>query len=194
MSTSLALTDSDIETLAGMVGGVRRIERGATFLAPGAIARSAAFVLHGCLRVFFTESDGSERILYFATENWCAADIESWMSGTPASLTIDALEPTEFGIVDTAGLGSLQWAIPSGDRLMRWFTAETLLRHQRRLLGSVRKTATQRYLEFLSLYPGLDLRIPQYHIASYLGISPEFLSKLRKRVTRAATSGVELLQ
>jgi CRP-like cAMP-binding protein len=77
---------------------------------------------------------------------------------------------------------------------MKWFTAATLLRHQQRLLGSVRKTATQRYLDFLSLYPGLDLRIPQYHIASYLGISPEFFSKLRKRVTRKSASELELLQ
>lgn len=193
MSMSLALTNADIESLAAMAG-VQRIERGATFLAPGAIARAAAFVIHGCLRVYFTEPDGSERILYFATENWCAADIESWMSGRPASLTIDALEPTEFVLVDTARLGSLVWTLPAGDRLMKWFTVETLLRHQRRLLGSVRKTATQRYLDFLSLYPGLDLRIPQYHIASYLGISPEFLSKLRKRVTRKSIDDLELLQ
>lgn len=193
MSMSFALTDSEIESLASMAG-VRRIERGATFLAPGAIARSAAYVIRGCLRVFFTESDGSERILYFATENWCAADVESWVSGRPASLTIDALEPTDFVLVDTARLGSLQGTMPAGDRLMKWFTAATLLRHQRRLLGSVRKTATQRYLDFLSLYPGLDLRIPQYHIASYLGISPEFFSKLRKRVTRKSARELELLQ
>lgn len=193
MSMSFALTDSEIEGLAS-TAGVQHIERGATFLAPGVIARSAAFVLRGCLRVFFTEPDGSERILYFATENWCAADVESWMSGEPASLTIDALEATEFVLVDTARLGSLQEGTPAGDRLMKWFTTATLLRHQRRLLGSVRKTATQRYLDFLLLYPGLDLRIPQYHIASYLGISPEFFSKLRKRVTRKSASELELHQ
>jgi len=187
MDMSFTLTDSEIQNLTSMAG-VHRIERGSTFLAPGGIARSAAFVIRGCLRVFFTERDGSERILYFATENWCAADVESLVSGEPATLAIDALEQTDFVLVDDDRLCSLQKLMPSGDRLMKWVTASTLLRHQQRLLGSVRKTATQRYLDFLSLYPGLDLRIPQYHIASYLGISPEFLSKLRKRLTRRIVS------
>ena len=73
---------------------------------------------------------------------------------------------------------------PAGDRIWRALAESALLTFQQRLVGGLRKTAAQRYLDFRRLYPGLDLRIPHYHVAGYLGISPEFLSKLRKRLIR----------
>ena len=111
-------------------------------------------------------------------------DIESFVTGRPTALSIDALEPTEVLVLDKASRPSLESEFPARDRILRTLAETALVGFQKRLMGGMRKTAAERYLNFRRLYPGLELRIPQYHIAAYLGISPEFLSKLRKRLIR----------
>jgi hypothetical protein len=108
------------------------------------------------------------------------------LTGTAATgLTIDALEPTDVWILgETTHTASA--TPPEGDRVWRALAESALLDFQRRLLGGMRKSATQRYAEFRKLYPDLESRIAQYHVAAYLGISPEFLSKLRRRHRRVA--------
>jgi CRP-like cAMP-binding protein len=176
-----SLSDRDLERVASLVT-VRSVERGTTIVAPGEVCAFEGIVARGCLRVFFSEWDGSERVLYFAPEGWWVADIESFLSERPTALGIDAVEATDILTIDKPSLALLGDRIPGGERLIRMLAEETLARLQRRLVGSMRKTAAQRYHEFLSLYPGLEARIPQYEIAAYLAISAEFLSKLRKRL------------
>ncbi len=178
-----SLSDRDLERVASLVT-VRSVEKGTTVVAPGQVCAFEGIVARGCLRVFFSEWDGSERVLYFAPEGWWVADIESFLSERPTALGIDAIEATDILTIDKPSLALLEDHIPGGERLVRVLAEETLVRLQRRLVGSMRKTAAQRYQEFLSLYPGLDARIPQYEIAAYLSISAEFLSKLRKRLLR----------
>ena len=163
---------------------LRRLDRGDRLLAPGEVCSVEGLVTRGCLRTYFIEPDGSERVLYFAPEGWCVTDIDSFRSERPTILGIDALEASDVWIIDKPGRAVLQSEFPGSDRILRLLSENALVACQRRLVGGMRKTATQRYLEFRRLYPGLELRIPQYHIAAYLGISPEFLSKLRKKLIR----------
>jgi CRP-like cAMP-binding protein len=141
----------------------------------------AGIVAKGCLRVYFIESDGSDRVLYFAPEGWLVPDIESLVSTGSTALRIDALEPTDIWIPHDASR-TLSLTLPDADRIWRRLAESALLKFQRRLVGGMRKSAVERYAEFRRLYPGLESRIAQYHIAAYLGISPEFLSKLRRRL------------
>lgn len=97
-------------------------------------------------------------------------------------LGVDALEPTDVLVIDRERLGAA--SEPACDRIWRMLAESALLTFQERLVGGLRKTAAQRYLDFRRLYPGLDSRIAQYHVAGYLGVSPEFLCKLRKRLIR----------
>ena len=138
-----------------------------------------AFVTCGCLRVFFTEEDGSERTMYFAPEGWWVPRLDK--GDAPAAVAIDALEPTEVSLISRAAGG-----VDGLPRLWCALDEWALAALQRRVLGAMRKTAADRYAEFRRVYPGLDARIPQYHVAEYLGISPEFFSKLRSRRLRAA--------
>jgi len=143
-------------------------------------------VTTGCLRVYFTEADGSDRVLFFAPEGWCVADIDGLTGDRSMPLVIDALEATEVWLFD-AWNRTMRTGLTDCERVC-WSLAESALRSlQKRLVGSMRKTAAQRYLDFQALYPGLDCRISQYHVAAYLGISPEFLIKLRKRLIRSAS-------
>lgn len=141
----------------------------------------------GCLRVYFTEADGSDRVLYFAPEGWCVADVGQHGGDRATPLVIDALEATEVWVFDGWGR-TMRAGLTDCERICRSLAESALRTLQKRLIGSMRKTAAQRYQEFQELYPGLDCRISQYHVAAYLGISPEFLSKMRKHLIRAAAT------
>jgi CRP-like cAMP-binding protein len=138
-------------------------------------------VTGGCLRSFFTEADGTDRILYFAPEGWCVGSISTAAGERPPLIAVDALERTDVWVADRRAEVP-EADQPVCDRIWRAVAESALLALQERLIGGLRKTAAQRYLDFRRLYPGLDGRIPQYHVAGYLGVSPEFLSKLRKRL------------
>lgn len=178
---ALALTCSEWETLASLATYCR-VPEGSSLTPVTTDLPFAALVVSGCLRVFSRQTHGSERVLYFAPENWCAADMESWLSGRSANVCVDAVQETECLLIDRSRLSSLHDSGASARRVLMSLTERMLAWQQRRLLGALRKTARQRYLDFLTLYPGLDLKIAQSHIAAYLGVSPEFLSKLRARL------------
>jgi CRP-like cAMP-binding protein len=157
---------------------LRHLTKGENLLAPGEHCRDAALVLQGCLHTSFTETDGMERVLAFGPEGWWVADIESLLLGHASTLRIAALEPTRVLLVDESLLRQPGSGLAHAAGVI---ARQMLVTFQRRLIGSLRKSAADRYEAFRELYPDLDRRIPQYQIAAYLGISPEFLSKLRKR-------------
>jgi CRP-like cAMP-binding protein len=145
-------------------------------------------VASGCLRVYFTESDGSDRVVYFAPEGWCVTGrtAAAFVEDSPV-LHVEALEATDIWMAGRASAperpGSRRF-----DRIWAALAEAALLTMQRRLMGGLRKDAAERYVEFRRLYPGLESRIAQYHVASYLGVSPEFFSKLRRQVLRIHVS------
>jgi CRP-like cAMP-binding protein len=182
---SAMLSDVDLRRVAPLIS-LRYVEKGGALLSPGEICTFEALVVRGCLRTYFVEPEGTERVLSFAPEGWWVSDVESFLSDRPSTLRITALETTELLVLDKANLGLLQSQVPASRPIVRLVAEQTLMMLQRRLIGSMRKSAAQRYVEFRNLYPGLDGRIPQYHIAAYLGISPEFLCKLRRRLPERA--------
>ena len=177
----LRVTDRDLSLFLSSLT-LQQLAKGDQFVTAGETHPIKGIVTHGCLRVYFTESDGTARVLYFAPEGWCLTNINHAAGEWPAELMIDALEPTDVLVIDRAN-GSAP-GDPAVERIWRALAESALVAFQERLVGGLRKTAAQRYLDFRRLYPGLDSRIPQYHVAGYLGISPEFLSRLRKRLIR----------
>jgi CRP-like cAMP-binding protein len=182
LPTDLQVSDRDL-SLFQVSLTLQRLGKGDRLRLAAAPDPIKGLVTKGCLRVYFIESDGTERVLYFAPEGWCLTAIGGAATERHGVLGIDALEPTELWLIDRARAGE-ERSDPACDRIWRALAESALLTFQQRLVGGLRKTAAQRYLDFRGLYPGLDSRIPQYHVAGYLGISPEFLSKLRKRLIR----------
>jgi CRP-like cAMP-binding protein len=173
------IAESDVTQLESVLT-LRGLRKGDPLVVRGTLP-IAGIVAKGCLRVYFIESDGSDRVLYFAPEGWLVPYVESMVSTRSTTLRIDALEPTDVWIPQDA-TRALSLRLPDADRIWRNLAESALLKFQRRLVGGMRKSAMERYAEFRRLYPGLESRIAQYHIAAYLGISPEFLSKLRRRL------------
>ncbi|UOE50886.1 Crp/Fnr family transcriptional regulator [Mucilaginibacter sp. SMC90] len=146
----------------------------------GDIDRHIYFVNEGCLRMFHTDKDGQEHNLCFYPENWWACDIVSFFKAKAATNTIQALEDSQLYYFTLPDLERLFDRVPKFERFFRILTQNGFDMFQRRVTSNLSKTAELRYREFRRHYPGLEQRISQKHIASYLGITPAFLSMMRK--------------
>lgn len=162
----------------------RLIKKNTLLLKSGEICRSICFVNKGCLRIFNTDDNGDEHNISFCPENWWAVDISSFSQQSPAFYALGVLEDTEVFSLGYDTLEKLYISIPKLERFFRILTQNGFHLYQLRITANLSKTAEERYAEFQELYPGLEQRISQKHIASYLGITPVFLSKIRKRKFR----------
>lgn len=150
-------------------------------LRAGDVCRFEGFVIEGCVKTYFTDPEGAEVILTFATEQWWVSDLISFEEQKPARFNIETLEDTRMLVLDRAGKESLLAAFPQLERMFRLMVQRHLASYQNRLYNNIALSAEDRYDRFMDSYPELFQRIPQYQIAAYLGMSPEFLSKIRKR-------------
>jgi CRP/FNR family transcriptional regulator, anaerobic regulatory protein len=146
------------------------------------------FVLRGCLRMYKIDDHGTAHVLQFAAENNWINDLGSFHQFKPSALDIDALEDTVVLQISYNELISLYQAAPKFDRIFRVIIENGFIRLQERLLQNISATADERYQSFQEIYPHLVNRISQVQIASFLGITPEFLSRLRSKRTKAGRS------
>jgi CRP-like cAMP-binding protein len=158
----------------------KTVAKRSILLKPGEIERHIYFVDEGCLRMYHTDKDGQEHNLCFYPENWWACDIISFFKAKRATNSIQALEDTEVCYFSLPALERLFSEVPRFERFFRILTQNGFDMFQRRVTSSLSKTAEQRYREFRRHYPGLEQRISQKQISSYLGITAAFLSMMRK--------------
>ncbi len=144
-----------------------------------------AFVIKGCIRKYYIDANGFEVILQFAIENAWLSDISfSIYEKKPSRVFIETLEECEFFMFTPDTKEALFAKAPKFERAFRILMQRNLAVTQERLFNTISKTATEKYLEFLELYPTLSQRVAQHYIASYLGISAEFLSKIRTKIAK----------
>lgn len=153
-------------------------------LRQGDICRFEGFVVKGCLRVFTLDANGYEHVLYFAPENWWITDIDSFTTQTPSWLFIQALEDSVVMQITKVDKEHLYTTLPITEKLFRIMGQKTLVALQRRMLSALSQTADERYLTFIQKYPDLEQRLTQRQVAAYLGITHEFLSKIRRRLAQ----------
>ena len=144
-----------------------------------------AFVIKGCIRKYYIDANGFEVILQFAIENAWLSDISfSIYEKKPSRVFIETLEECEFFMFTPDTKEALFAKAPKFERAFRILMQRNLVVTQERLFNTISKTATEKYLEFLELYPTLSQRVAQHYIASYVGISAEFLSKIRTKIAK----------
>lgn len=157
----------------------RTIRKRQYLLQAGDVCKFETFVNEGLMRAYSVDEKGQERIVMFAQEGWWTSDLYSFLSGNPAGLNIDALEDTSVLQLEKPDLEKLFLEVPRFERLFRILFQNAFVTHQQRLLSVMSQSAEERYKFFLQKYPGLDQRIPQHQIASFLGITAETLSRIR---------------
>lgn len=163
----------------------RRIKRRQFILQEGDISKHNTFVVEGCFRMYYVDEKGKEHNLQFAVENWWIGDIGSFHSEEPSKLYIEALENSIILQIKKEDQLRLFVDYPKFNRIFRVFTENALVSAQRRILQNISSTAEERYLDFSKRYPHFFNRISNVQIASFLGVTPEFLSTIRSRIAKS---------
>ncbi len=162
----------------------RNIKRRQFILQEGDVCRHYTFVIFGCFKMYGVDKNGTDHIIQFASENEWIAEIGSFYSNKPSRLYIEALEPSMVLQIEKSNLLYLYTNFPKFDRNFRVIMENKLIDLENRMLQNISVTAEERYQIFLEYYPHLANRIPNTQIASYLGITPEFLSKIRNNIAK----------
>ena len=153
-------------------------------LSAGEIATCTYFVNSGILRSFNINDNIIEHVLHFACEGWWIGDMYSYISEKPGNLFIEVLEDAEVVIITKENHQKLYQEIPKLERFFRILAENSLVSHQERLMDNLSLTAEERFEKFCSKYPTLIQKVPQKQIASYIGVTPEFFSKMKARLLK----------
>jgi len=162
----------------------KSIKRKEFLLKEGDICSTENFITKGCLRAYTIDANGFEHILMFAIEDWWISDLYSFLTQTPASYYIDALEDTEVLQISKLDVDALLQRIPKFERFYRMVFQNALIAQRQRINQNLSFTAEQRYLNFIDKYPAMEQRLSQKHVAAFLGITPEFLSMIRRKIAK----------
>lgn len=166
----------------------KKLRKKQFLLQEGDIQKQRAFVTSGCLRSYSIDKNGFEHVLQFAPAGWWIGDMRSYIMQQPGILYIDAIDDSELLLLSKEAIDQLFLTIPKLERLFRILTENSLATYQQRLIDNLSLPAIERYNNFCRLYPSLIELLPQKQIASYIGVTPEFLSKmLRQRTDKTST-------
>lgn len=163
----------------------RRVKRRQFILEEGEICKLNTFVVEGCFRMYFVDEKGKEHNIQFAVEDWWIGDIGSFHSEEPSKLYIEAIENSVILQISKQDQLDLFVNYPKFNQIFRVFTENALVTYQRRVLQNISSTAEERYLDFVKRHPYFFNRISNVQIASFLGVTPEFLSTIRKKIAKS---------
>lgn len=180
----LPLTEEE-EVFVNELFTERKIRRRQFILQEGDICKHNTFVVEGCFRMYMVDEKGKEHNLQFAIENWWIGDIGSFHSDQPSKLYIEALENSVILQIKKENQISLFVDHPKFNRIFRVLAENAMVSLQKRILQNISSTAEERYLDFVDHYPHFFNRISNVQIASYLGVTPEFLSTIRKKIAKS---------
>lgn len=162
----------------------KSVRRKEFLLRDNEISKYLIFVANGCLRTYSIGRDGSEHILNFAPINWWCGDLYSFISGKRSNLFMEALTPTEIFQISKKSLDILYARVPKFERFFRILFQNAYIIHQNRINANLSLNALGRYKKFSKTYPDLEHIIAQKYIASYIGVTPEFFSELKRKVAQ----------
>ena len=183
ISKHVSLT-SEEETLFLSKTETKIVKAKTILLSSGEIAKHTYFVNSGILRSFNINDNIIEHVLHFACEGWWIGDMYSYISEKPGNLFIEVLEDAEIVSISKENHQQLYHEIPKLERFFRILAENSLVSHQERLIDNLSLTAEERFEKFCSKYPTLIQKVPQKQVASFIGVTPEFFSKMKSRLLR----------
>lgn len=161
---------------------LRKFLKGQFVVQAGDVCSHQSYVLSGCLKSFSIDDEGQEHIVSFAIEDWWTGDLGSFITQNPADYHVQCIEPSELIQIPYDNMEMLFSEVPALERFFRVTIQNAYVATQRRVVDNMSFNAREKYLHFEEKYPELIQRVPQYTIASYLGITPQFLSKIKRQL------------
>jgi len=183
LTSKIFLTEEELKMIE-TVSVFKKLRKRQYLLQEGDVWKMNAFVCQGCMRTYRVDDKGAEHILNFAVENWWTGDRESLMTGNPAKSNIDALEDSVILLIEKERLENLSVQIPALNNFLNNILQKSFNVSQNRIIANISYTAEEKYLNFIETRPEIANRVPQHMIASYLGISPETLSRVRNQMAK----------
>lgn len=162
---------------------LKKLRKKQYLLQEGDVCKFIAFVEKGALRQYSLDENGNERIIQFALEGWTSSDLYSFLTGETASYHIDALEDSELVLISKSAHEELLLRVPKYETYTRLKITGAYIAMQKRLTAIISSSLEEQYASFITLYPNIVQRVPQHMIASYMGLQPETLSRIRRRIS-----------
>jgi CRP-like cAMP-binding protein len=181
----VSLTDEEIETIESLFT-FKKFRKHQYILQEGDIARYETFIIKGVTRTYEVDEKGQEHIVQFGLEDWWVGDLYSFLTETASLYNIDCLEDTEVMRISRPDLELLYLEVPKMERHFRILFQNAFIASTRRVSSVLTKPALERYEDFIRQYPQIEQRVANHQVASYLGITPQSLSRLR---SQAANKG-----
>lgn len=182
-SKYVTLTNEEADVVQSLFTA-RKLRRRQYLLQEGDVARHETFILSGVTRTYEVDEKGQEHVVQFGLEDWWVGDLYSFLTNTPSHYSIDCLEDTEVLQITKQNLEALYERVPKMERHFRIIIQNAFIAATSRVASSLAKSATERYDEFVARYPQIEQRVPNHQIASYLGITPQSLSRIRAQRLR----------
>lgn len=178
------LNDTEIETVASFFI-VKDLPKKEILFREGSLVDSIAFVASGCLRSYSIDENGFEHILQFAPEGWWITDMLAVIKGIKGTLNVESIVDSEVLLLKRTVQDELFDAVPKMERYFRMLTENALCATRQRVIDGMSLSAKDRYVNFCATYPDNVINaIPQKYVAAYIGVTPEFLSKMRSQLYR----------
>lgn len=163
---------------------IKKFRKHQYILQEGDVIRHETFVVRGLTRTYEVDEKGQEHVVQFGLEDWWVGDLYSFLTETPSKYNIDCLEDTEVRQITKTGLETLYEEVPKLERHFRIMVQNAYIATVQRVASTLTKDAAERYHEFIAKYPQIEQRVPNHQIASYLGITPQSLSRIRGKIAR----------
>ena len=183
LDSKIILTEEQKERIRSLAV-IKKLRKKQYLLQEGDIWKYDAFLVRGCVRTYSVDEKGNEHIIGFSIENWWTGDRESLLTGEPSKFNIDAVEDSEIILFTHPNFEMICLEIPAFNDMVNAILQRSFVASQNRILATLSYTSEEKYLEFIKKYPGFANRIPQSMIASYLGMTPETLSRIRTQTIR----------
>ena len=181
-SRHIQLTEEEINVIQSLFRH-KKFRKRQFILQESDISRYESFVIRGLTRTYELDNKGTEHVVQFGVEDWWVGDLFSFLTETPSTYQIDCLEDTEVLQISKADQDLLYRQVPKMERFFRILIQNAYIASIHRIASSLSKPASERYAEFLTKYPGIGQRVPDHQIASYLGLTPQSLSRIRNKLT-----------
>ncbi len=178
----VALTQEE-ETLIKTYLTPKKLRKKQYLLQEGDVCKAFAFIEKGALKAYSVDDSGNEHIIQFGLEGWIISDLYSFLTGEPATYNIDAIEDAELVLISKSAHEELLQKFPKYETFTRMNITGAYLAMQKRLNSIISSPLEERYANFTALYPEIVQRVPQHMIAAYMGLTPETLSRIRRRIS-----------